>query len=304
MLTRINGGWYTFFMGKKPDPHKIKALALDLDGTTLLPDTTLGERTAKILKTLISRGIQIIITTGRAPQACEIYLNAIGAQGAMVFFNGAIVADIPSDEIIHMSLLDKDIVGFGLDIARKNNYFYQAYLPAGISPHTGKADLSIKREQLLIEKMRRESENYRARTGITPVTVDIKKVTALPDLKGFIKSMFVCDEVYHDAIKKKFIDKFAGRISVMRSSPTLLEISNSGVSKGEGLKIAMKKRGLNPCEVIAFGDEENDLSMYGVAGFFAAPANGKDNVRAVADVVFGSCAQEGLAVYLEELFGS
>jgi Cof subfamily protein (haloacid dehalogenase superfamily) len=289
-------------MKKSPDPHKIKALALDLDGTTLLPDTTLGERTVKILKTLISGGIQIILTTGRAMQSSEIYWNAVGASGPMVFFNGAVVADVPSNKILYMNMLGLDVINFGIDVARENDYFFQIYMPAGISPYTGKTVPSMKWELLLIEKECQESEKYGERTGIKPVVQDLKKVVALPGINGCIKALYICDAVYHDDIKKKFADKFASRISVMRSSPALLEISNSGVSKGEGLRIAMEKRGLKPEEVIAFGDEENDLSMFSVAGFSAAPANGKENVREAADIVFGSCAQEGLAVFLEEFF--
>jgi len=290
------------FVQKKLDPNKIKALAIDLDGTTLLPDATLGGRTIKILKTLISKGIQIIITTGRAMESSEIYWKAIGADGPMVFFNGAVVADVPSNKILYVDMLDLDVVNFGIDVARETGYCYQLYMPAGVSPYTGEADPSIKWGLLLIEKECQESYKYRERTGITPVIHDLKKVVMLPGLKGCIKAVYICDPAHHDDIRKKFVDKYGSRVSVTRSSPTLLEISNAGVTKGGGLKTAMELRGLKPDEVIAFGDEENDLSMFSVAGFSAAPINGKENVREAADVVYGSFAEEGLAVYLEELF--
>jgi Cof subfamily protein (haloacid dehalogenase superfamily) len=289
-------------MKKSPDPSKIKALALDLDGTTLLPDATLGGRTVKILKKLISRDIQIILSTGRALESSEIYWNAIGAGGPMVFFNGAIVADVPANKTLYENMLELDVVNFGIDIAREKNYLFQIYMPAGISPYTGEADPSVKWSQLLIEKECNESYKYRDRTGITPIVRDLKEVTALPGLKGCIKALYICEPDCHDEIKKKINGKFGSRISVMRSSPFLLEISNAGVSKGEGLRIAMGRRGLKPEEVIAFGDEENDLSMFSVAGFSAAPENGKEDVREAADIVYGSSAQEGLAAFLEEFF--
>ena len=285
-----------------PDPRQIKALALDLDGTTLLPDSTLGGRTAAIIKKLISRGIQIIIATGRTMETSEIYLSALGARGPMVFVNGAVITDVPSNKILYINMLDLDIVDFGIDLARKNDYHYQIYMPAGVSPYTGEADPSIKMGQPVIEKKRPESDFYRKHTGTTMLEQDFKKVVALPGLKGCLKAMFICDSIYHDDIRKEFTDRFADRVSVMRSSSTFLEILNSGVSKGEGLKIVMKYRGLKPEEVIAFGDEENDLSMFKAAGFSAAPASGKEHVREAAEIIYGSAAEEGLAVYLEELF--
>jgi len=54
--------------------------------------------------------------------------------------------------------------------------------------------------------------------------------------------------------------------------------------------------------LIAFGDEENDLPMFNVAGFSAAPSSAKEIVRQAADFVFGSNAEEGLAAFLEDLF--
>ena len=289
-------------MRKKIEPEKIKALAIDLDGTTLLPDAILGERTKICLRKLISKGMQIIITTGRAIEAAERYRSAIGAEGPMVFFNGAEVADVPSCRILSANLIGLDVVDFGTDIARSLGIHYQVYLQAGISPDTGKEDAERKWETLLIERYGPDAEYYYKHTLITPVIKDLKSLAALPNLKGCIKGMFIADPSLHDEIRKRMKERFGDRISVMRSFPTFLEVINTGVSKGEGLKIAMKHRGLEPEEVIAFGDEENDLSMFTVAGFSAAPENARKKIRKAADLVYGSNAEEGLAVYLEKTF--
>jgi FMN hydrolase / 5-amino-6-(5-phospho-D-ribitylamino)uracil phosphatase len=65
----------------------------------------------------------------------------------------------------------------------------------------------------------------------------------------------------------------------------------------------MDCRGLKPREVIAFGDEENDLPMFGVAGFSAAPSSAKEKVRNAADFIYGSNAEEGIVAFLEGVFG-
>ena len=118
-------------MSGKVDPKKIKALAVDLDGTLLLPEAKLGERTKVCIQKLIAAGMQIIFSTGRAIEASEKYRSAMGAQGPMVFFNGAEVADVPSGKILHANLIGLDVVDFGTDIARDLGVHYQVYLPAG-----------------------------------------------------------------------------------------------------------------------------------------------------------------------------
>ena len=288
-------------MGRKIDPKNIRALAVDLDGTTLLPDAVLGERTKNCMRRLISKGMQIIISTGRAIEASEKYRSAFGAEGPMVFFNGAEVADVPEGKILHTNLIGLDVVDFGTVIARDLGVHYQVYLPAGISPDTGKEDPNQKWEALLIDRYGPEAEYYKKHTGITPVVKDLKSIASLP-LKGCIKGMYIADPSLHDRIRARMNERFGSRISLMRSYPTFLEVINTGVSKGEGLKIAMEHRGLKPEEVIAFGDEENDLSMFPVAGFAGAPENAREKIRDAADLVYGSSTEEGLADYLEETF--
>lgn len=279
----------------------IKGLAIDLDGTTLLPEGVLGERTRDCLRKLISSGMQIIISTGRAIEASEKYFSAIGAEGPMVFFNGAEVADVPSGKIIYTNLISLDVVDYGTDIARDMNIHYQVYLPAGISPETGKKDPGQLWEALLIEKYDDEAEYYQKHTGIIPVVKNLKSIAAMP-IDGCIKGMFIADPSLHSEIRERMKNRFGDDIDVIRSYPTFLEVINKGVSKGEGLKIAMEHRGLQPKEVIAFGDEENDLPMFPVAGFAAAPANAREKIRNAADMVYGPNTEEGLAVWLEETF--
>ena len=288
-------------MSRNYEPKIIKALAIDLDGTTLLPHGILGERTRDCLRKLTEKGMQIIISTGRAIEASEKYRSAINAKGPMVFFNGAEVADVPSGKILHTDCIAMDVVDFGTDIARDMGIHYQVYLPAGISPETGEKDPNQKWEALVIEKYGEDADYYQKHTGIVPVVKDLKSIASLP-LDGCIKGMFIADPSLHDEVRRRIYDRFGDSINVMRSFPTFLEVINSGVSKGEGLRIAMEHRGLKPEEVIAFGDEENDVPMFSVAGFAAVPQNARDKIREKADFIYGSNTEEGLAAYLEKIF--
>ncbi|MCL2763937.1 MAG: Cof-type HAD-IIB family hydrolase [Treponema sp.] len=288
-------------MSRTFKPEMIKGLAIDLDGTTLLPDGILGSRTRDCLIKLLNKGMQIIISTGRAIESAEKYRIAIGAEGPMIFFNGAEVADLPSGKILYTNCIGMDVVDFGTDIARELDIHYQIYLPAGISPDTGKEDPKQIRETLLTEKYGSEAEYYKNHTGIIPVLKDLKKIAAFP-LAGCIKGMFIADPSLHDEVRQRMKNRFGGKINVMRSYPTFLEVINAGVSKGEGLKIAMEHRGLKPEEVIAFGDEENDAPMFSVAGFACAPENAREKIREAADYVYGPNTEEGLAVFLEKTF--
>jgi len=285
-------------MREKPDPSAIQALAIDLDGTALLPDTVMGERTAQCLRRLVARGMQVIVCTGRAIEASCRYYSAIGAEGPMVFFNGAEVAWVPDLRVIESRLMGLDVADYGIDLARSMGVHFQMFLPAGRGP---------KREgpweALVIDKMRAEARMYQEHTGVAPVVADMKAALAEPGLEGCVKAAFITDPGLHDEIQQKMSERFGSRIYIARTYPTFLEIMDAGASKGAGLKTAMALRGLRPEQVIACGDEENDLPMFAVAGFSAAPSGAREKIRQAADCVFGPSAEEGLAVFLEELFG-
>ena len=290
-------------MREQFNPAAIKALALDLDGTALLPDTSMGERTVQCLKRLKAGGREIIFCTGRAIESSCRYYSAVGADGPMVFFNGAEVAGIPSSstdgeiKVISSALMSLDAVDFGIDVARSMGVHFHIFLPPNSRPGVAGGW-----EALLTEKQSPESEMYRRHTGITPVIADLKTVIANPDVKGCVKAMFIADPSLLEEIRGKMLARFGAAIYTARSFPTFLEIMSAGVNKGEGLKTVMRCRGLKPEEVIAFGDEENDLPMFSVAGFSAAPSSAKEKVRQEADFIFGSNAEEGLAAFLEEMF--
>ncbi|MCL2190616.1 MAG: HAD hydrolase family protein [Treponema sp.] len=284
---------------KEIDPSAIRALAIDLDGTTLLPGGGLGGRTVRCLGRLMARGIHLIVCTGRAMESSRRYCDEIGAKGPMVFFNGAIIADLPGAGLVRHSMMPLDVVDYGIDIARGMGVHYQAFFP-----HPGDSlNGGAWRETLVIEKQSPEAEFYQRHTGMTPIVADLKKTIAQPGLRGCVKAMFItADPIVQAEIREKMAGRFGDRVYLARTHPSFLELMNAGVSKGRGLKTAMELRGLDPRNAMAFGDEENDLPMFAAAGFSAAPFNAGENVRKAADFVFGSNADEGLAAFLEGLF--
>jgi Cof subfamily protein (haloacid dehalogenase superfamily) len=272
-----------------PSPETIKAIALDLDGTLLLPGGILSERAIKVLKTCLRQGVKVILATGRSTESAEPYRQALGADGAMIYFNGAEILALPEGTILHAALLDPDVVRYCVDLARRKGLYYQAYIPQ--TPTL-----------LITETYTPEAELYHNHTGIRPVQGNIQEAVSAPDIRGCIKGMFIAASDFHDEIRTELLDRFGKRICVVRSSPAFLEVLRAGVSKGWGLARALEHYGLNSSQVIAFGDEENDLPMLNSAGFAVAPANAKEEVRLTADKVVSANNEDGIAVFLETFF--
>jgi Cof subfamily protein (haloacid dehalogenase superfamily) len=274
------------------DPSCIKALALDLDGTVLGPGAVLSDRTRQTVNACREKGLQLIIATGRAIEAAERFRIPLGAEGPMVYFNGAIVADMPGARILNSTLLDLEVVDFCVDLARSTGAYYQIYFP-GTKENP--------RQRLMAEKEGAEREMYFNHTGIRAELGDLKEAAA--GFPGCIKSMFVAEPEVQDALRPEIAQRFGNTIYMARTLRNFLEIMDCRVSKGRGLRFALECRGLKPEEVIAFGDEENDIPMFEAVRFSAAPASAKDTVKAGAGLVIGPNTEDGVAAFLEDFFG-
>ncbi|MDR0784573.1 MAG: Cof-type HAD-IIB family hydrolase [Treponema sp.] len=277
------------------DLSKIKALALDLDGTIVLPDNSLSAYTVDVLQRCMARGLKIILCTGRSSESSEKYRAAIGAEGPMVYFNGAEIVDAPAVKwgVLpqYPALLPLEVVDFCVDLSRSMDVYFQVYFPsAGNVP------------RLVTEKISAEWEMYFRHTGTPPIVHDLKESLKTPGLAGAVKGMFLTDFETQEKIRPLLVERFGDRVYVTRTLVTFLEVMASGASKGTGLKRALDRTGIRADETIAFGDEESDLPMFAVAGFSVAPANAKEKVRLAADFVVKANTEDGAAAFLEEWF--
>jgi len=275
------------------DPKKIKALAFDLDGTLLAPGTILSERAIRAVNGCMRRGLKIFIATGRGLESTEFFRASLGAEGPMIYFNGALVVDMPGNKILNTTLVEKDVAEFCLNLSRETGVYYHAYFPASDQdPHC----------ILMAEKDLPEREMYYKNTGMLSKLGDLSEALCLYGSSGCIKVMFLGEPEVLDSIRILLEKRFGSSVYIVKSHQNYLEILNKKVSKGWGLTLAMKHCSLKKEEVIAFGDEENDLPMFSAAGFSVAPSNAKDNVKDAADLVIGSNTDDGVAAFLEEFF--
>ena len=75
---------------------------------------------------------------------------------------------------------------------------------------------------------------------------------------------------------------------------------NKGVSKGEGLKQLCKTLDVDTSQVVAIGDNENDISMFQVAGLAIAMENGDDIAKEYSHVITDINDEDGVAKAIEK----
>jgi Cof subfamily protein (haloacid dehalogenase superfamily) len=280
--------------------NNIKAIAIDLDGTILAPGAILTQRTMDIFNACTQKGIKIIIATGRAIESVESYRVALDINGPMIYFNGAIIAEMPKYEILCATMLDMKIADYCIDIARDAGVFCQLYfLEDNCSGKTFSEKQNIKKIELIAEREGKEKEMYYEHTGIKAKLGDLKDVLHSPEHMQCIKTMFMAEPEVQALIRPKLEKQFGANVYIAQTLHNFLEVMDAKASKGKGLKFIMDKLNYKKNEVIACGDEENDLPMFDVAGLSIAPSNAKDSVKAKVNFVVEPNTEDGVALFLQ-----
>jgi Cof subfamily protein (haloacid dehalogenase superfamily) len=199
---------------------------------------------------------------------------------------------MPCGMILKTALLDKKKAELCADISEETGIYCQLYLF-----DEKRAENKI---PLLAAKDGHEREMYHKHTGILAELGNLKEALGRSEVSGCVKAMFLAEPEILAELRPRLEERLGGGVYIAQTMRTFLEIMDAKVSKGQGLSFVMERLSLKREEIIAFGDEENDIPMFAEAGFSVAPSNAKEAVKAKADMVIGSNAEDAVAVFLED----
>jgi Cof subfamily protein (haloacid dehalogenase superfamily) len=252
----------------------VRMIALDLDGTLLRTDKSVGPETVKALQAAQAKGVEIVLASGRMAASIERVASGLGMDACLISCNGAVVhgraqntgAAMNGRQLIYYQPLDvgvaREIVAFGKARRYQVNFYHGDSIYSEDGPH-----------------LRPWIEIYRSRTN-SPYTF----VENLDDYLHLAppKVLFVVDPKIRGAIQEELQPKFGSRVNMMRTDPEYLEFLQPGIDKGVGLAKLAAACGIPLSQVMAIGDGENDIPMLAVSGWPVAVANAGQLCRAVA----------------------
>lgn len=248
---------------------KVKLIALDLDGTLLTSDKKISKKNLAALKLARSKGIKVVLTTGRPLKAMDFFLNDLGTQGKddeyTITFNGGLVQKNSGE------ILDKTVFSLE-DVAR----IYEEGKRLGI-PIDAVSDG-------VVYQIGSDNESLYAKFN---PSLTFKKVP-FEDLSSqltYNKCVTAFAQEPLDAAIEKIAPELAEQYEIFKSRDLLLEWSPKQVHKAAGLKKLVSYLGLDSSQVMACGDETNDLSMIEWAGLGVAMQNAVSSVKKAADLV-------------------
>ena len=250
----------------------IKAIVLDLDGTLLKEDKTVSQETINALLKFKSQSNKILFATARPPRDAYKYVPKELRDNPIICYNGACVINSQKQILYRKEMTQKDI----LEILKEIKKF-------------GYNQLCLEIDDALYSNFDTSEFFGNALTQI----VDLEKLEFETAYKAIICSK--------NPISKDVLEELPHFVKgVVTDNGTICQIMNSEVSKWNTIKSLTEKLGIDTKNIIAFGDDYNDIDMIKNAGIGIAMGNAEEDVKKVANFVTDTNVNDGVAKYIKQ----
>ena len=265
---------------------KYKMIVLDVDGTLLTDEQTVSPRTRATLVKVQQMGVRVVLASGRPmhgvmPLARALELDKNG--GFVLSYNGAQIIHVPTGERVFERRIDPQFMAYLERGARKRGFTIFTYREDRIVTSNAQ-NVHVQHEAKLNGMRVEEAANWAEAVDFSPC-----KVMLVSD-----------DEAALVGLEEHWRRRLAGVLDVLRSEDYYLEVVSESVDKSNTLTVLLEKEGIDLTDVVAIGDGVRDVPMLQLAGLGVAMGNAQDSVKACADVVTLTNAEDGVAVALEK----
>ena len=268
---------------KKPT---IYLVTVDMDGTLLHNDKSISDYTINVLRKIVEKGILLVPASGRPLNGMKAaVLNNVKGIKYAICSNGAMLMDVQKE---------KSISETGIPIEKALEALtYLEQFPVAVYVHTDRGTF--------------RAEGWE-KTGLSEKYPYIRFSEGnVKNLREFLRTsrvnvMKMGAYILTDNLAQKLLEKGSPipGIAFLRSGDGIIELNSTNASKGNALCILCEKLGIQLENVLAIGDNENDISMLQAAGISAAMENAEDDVKQAAKFVAGNNEEDGAAHFLEE----
>lgn len=255
---------------------KYRLMAVDMDGTLLNPDSEITPFTRQTVKQAVAEGLIFTLCTGRPLQGVKRYVNQLGLDCPVITYNGAVIAHSTTGEILFSQTMDTAEARRVYNLAREKQTMFIIW----------------SQNRLYASEISEKTHFYEEITSTKAVLIeDFEAILAA----GITKMLWYDDaEILEDWIEELKTENFA-HTTFTKSRAYFLEFFSNRTSKAVAMEKLGEYYGITKEEMIAVGDQTNDLPMIQYAGLGIAMGNAVDAVKAAADCVTAPNTEDGVA---------
>ena len=263
-----------------------KLIAMDLDGTLNNDQKIITEKTKAALMAAQKRGIRLALASARPSPGLFKERDILRLQdynGILMSYNGGRIVDAATGKVLFET---------SMDLAQTK----QVLRRLEALPVTPILDDGV---QFYVADKNGYKVDYECKNNNMTCT----EVGNLADFLSFapIKILMSVQPEELAEVQKQIADFLPETLTVVQTAAFYLEVIPKVINKGQGIRDICAVLGIDPSEVISFGDAANDIPMLREAGMGVAMGNAAEAVKAAANMVTLSNNEDGIAAALEKL---
>ncbi len=269
---------------------RVKLVVCDLDGTLLNGKHEISLNDQAAIREADKKGVFVTLCTGRIFPMLEHYVNLTGIRGPLIAANGAHIVNTVTGKTLWEKPVDNEDAIHLLDFCRDAGMDYSVLAREGCIFSSN--SIRVKRFQIYNQIARSKGEKE------IPMRVFGSSHNCIEHMK--IDKILVQELVQGQFEEAQQFIRENTDLWYTSSEPGLLDVSAPGVTKGEGVRRLADILGIPLAQTCAFGNYDNDISMFSVVGLPIAMSNSSQGAMECALVVTQSNEESGVAVGLLE----
>ncbi len=270
---------------------KIRLLALDIDGTILTREKKLTDRTKAAMEAAAAAGVAVVLVTGRPFYGVPEELLDVQGLQYVITSNGAVTTNLSDRSTLRSANLDPETALEIIAVPRELDLVYAAFLD-GI----GYCELEpFDRHLRLVHNLPIEAYIRRSRRVIDDMNGLIRNA-----VNGVENIWFIAhDWKERDKLSKQIRSQW--KVRTVLTGKADVEVGALLADKGFALNALAERMHIHREQILAIGDNGNDLGMLQTAGIAVAMGNAEEVVKQMADIVTDSNEEDGAAKIMEQL---
>lgn len=264
-----------------------KLICSDIDGTLLNSERDVSAKTIQIVKK-ISQYMPFVLISARMPSAMYHLQQALGIEHSpMVCYNGGLV--LHNNKVLQSTTIPDAISRAVAHLIMSKNLHFGMY----------------HKDEWYVSKLDEWAEREENNTKVSPI---LKSPTEVflnwkNEAKQAHKLMCMGEESSVEEIFTALTENFSDDLHLYRSKPTYIEIAPKAISKLTGITIIAEQiYNINTKQIIAYGDNYNDVELLSGVGLGVAVANAVKPAKNVANALTLAGKEDGVAHHLAKLF--
>ena len=275
-------------------PLPIRLLAVDIDGTLLNHEFKVSPEDAAAMRQAHAMGVEIVVATGRRHQFALHVVEQLGVDLCLISSNGAVTRSL-SGERFHRNLLPKEVCR---QLCHVMNEF-RGHMVVTFDKETKGCLVLEHLEEIGVSIRRWLEKNMEYIEFVVPIE------NAL--IEDPIQAMFCGTFARMRQVQQTLeASGLLDRVTVLRTEYperdlSMVDILNHGCTKGQALERWATHRGIPREQVMAIGDNYNDVEMLEYAGVPVIMGNASEELRNRGWMETRANSENGVAAALEEV---